>query len=73
MIKDSGWARIEWLIENRLELLLRDQKSADILYIDRRENRLWHYYSVAPGMQDGGPPILELIDKDKAEKFFGSF
>lgn len=72
MVKDSGWSRIEWLIENRLELLIRDQRNTDALYINRRDNRLWHYYSVAPGIKDGGPPVLEMIDKVKAEEIFGN-
>ncbi|MCW8858478.1 MAG: Imm27 family immunity protein [Deltaproteobacteria bacterium] len=71
--KDSGWIRIEWLLQNRLDLLLQKDNKIGALYKNPVDETLWHFYPVAPDMQNGGPPALELIDKDKAMELFGEF
>jgi len=73
VVKDSGWIRIEWLIANRLEPVCRKENNGETLYRSPADGRLWHYYLVAPGLKNGGPPALELIDQKRAEELFGQF
>lgn len=72
--KDSNWLRIEWLLENRLELLVPAHGNAcSALYCSPENGQLWHYYRVAPEMHEGGPPALEQIDEERAKELFGDF
>lgn len=71
--KDSGWIRIEWLIKNRLEIILKGKQTIGSLYRNPADGKFWHYHLVSPQMQDGGPPVLEHIDKIKAQELFGEF
>jgi hypothetical protein len=71
VVKDSGWVRIEWLLENRLECLVEKNTETGSLYRDPADNRLWHFYRVSPGLRDGGPPALQSISQDEARDLFG--
>jgi len=71
MEKDSGWKRIEWLRENRLEQVSEKRPETGTLYRNPADGKLWLYSLVAPHMRDGGPPMLELIDREKALELFG--
>lgn len=68
--KDAGWMRIEWLVSERLELLVRLEGETVELYRDPRDGRLWEKFSAAPAMSDGGPPVLTVIDADEARRKF---
>lgn len=68
--KDSGWIRIEWLLKNRLECVTQTEGERGELYRNPVDGTLWHYYPVAPNMQDGGPPALERIDEERAQELF---
>lgn len=68
--KDSGWMRIEWLIDNRLELVTEGTAETGSLYRYAVDNSLWHYWLVAPHMAGGGPPALEKISEEQAAGLF---
>jgi len=73
MEKDSGWQRIEWLVRNRLEHVCEKDAQTGTLYRNPSDGKLWLFSRVAPHMRDGGPPLLELIDREKAVELFGEF
>ncbi len=68
--KDCGWMRIEWLIENRLNLVTEGTPETGSLYRYPLDNSLWHYWLVAPHMSGGGPPALEKVTEEQAAKVF---
>jgi hypothetical protein len=71
--KDSGWTRIEWLLKNRLELITEKTVEIGSLYKNPEDNKLWHHYLITPNMQNNSPPVLELIETEKAHELFGKF
>jgi Immunity protein 27 len=73
VVKDSGWIRIEWLIDNRLVCIAQKDEETGLLYRNPSDDKLWHFYLVSPGLQNGGPPALTQISKDKAHDLFGEF
>lgn len=73
VVKDSGWIRIEWLIDNRLDCIAQIDAETGSLYRNRTDGQLWHFYLVSPGLQNGGPPALTQISKEKAHDLFGKF
>ncbi|MBN1958226.1 MAG: hypothetical protein JXQ81_12915 [Desulfuromonadales bacterium] len=71
--KDSGWVRIEWLLNNRLEKVIESDSDKGALYRNPADDSLWHHYLVAPGMAAESPPALERMTADAARKMFGQF
>lgn len=71
--KDSNWLRIEWLIDNRLQLIKKQNNEVGSLYRSPQDDRLWHYYLTAPQMGESSPPSLEQIEATQAEELFGNF
>lgn len=71
VVKDSGWVRIEWLIENRLEQIVAKDGSSDTLYRNPIDGHLWHYHLVVPDIHEGGPPALLRIEEAEAQEIFG--
>lgn len=70
--KDSSWLRIEWLIENRLHLIVQQSREVGSLYRSPQDDRLWHYYLTAPQLGDSSPPSLEQINATQAAELFGN-
>lgn len=70
VVKDSGWIRIEWLLDHRLELIKAGNRDVGSLYRNPQDDSLWHYRLVAPHMQEGGPPSLERIGRAEAMTLF---
>lgn len=68
--KDSGWVRIEWLLQNRLELVKESDSEIGSLYRNPVDNSFWHYWLVAPQMSGGGPPALDRITAARAAELF---
>jgi hypothetical protein len=71
--KDTSWLRIEWLLENRLQLIKHKGREIGSLYRNPQDNHLWHYSLVAPEMGDSSPPSLAQIGETQAEELFGNF
>lgn len=71
--KDSGWIRIEWLLQNRLEPVANGSVEPERLYRNPADGQLWHYYPAAPHMTTASPPILERISAQRARELFGDF
>lgn len=70
--KDSGWIRIEWLLDNCLEKIMEGGTNIGALYRNPQDDSLWHYWLIAPHMAGGGPPALDRIDKERAMELFGT-
>ena len=66
MEKDANWQRIEWLTTGHLVELARAENGLDILYRNPSDERLWEKAHDHPGLPDGGPPRLSVIDNDAA-------
>lgn len=73
MEKDSGWRRIEWLLENCLELVTEKDAEIGSLYRNREDGKFWHLFLAAPELAQNSPPSLELIEADRAKELFGDF
>ena len=73
MEKDSGWRRIEWLLENCLELVMEKDVESGSLYRNPEDGKLWHLFLAAPELGQNSPPSLELIDADRGKELFGDF
>lgn len=73
VVKDSGWIRIEWLIDNRLDCIVPEDTETGSLYRNPSDGQLWHFYLVSPDLQSNGPPALEQISEEKAHQLFGDF
>jgi hypothetical protein len=72
MVRDAGWERIDWLVNNRLELLAKAASGPDALYRDPRDGRLWEKVHPAPHLKDGGPPQLQVITAEEAKRKYGA-
>jgi hypothetical protein len=70
MEKDGAWARIEWLVAERLGLVARGE-GKNALYRDPRDGRLWELAHDHAGLKDGGPPRLSLLDAESATRRYG--
>lgn len=71
--KDSGWIRIEWLLDNCLVKITESDTSIGALYRNPQDGSLWHYWRIAPHLAGGGPPALDRIEKTRAHELFGDF
>ena len=69
MEKDSSWLRIEWLLENRLELVA--SSAAGQLYRNPVDGQFWHHFPLAPELTSASPPALERISLQQARELFG--
>lgn len=70
MEKDATWARIEWLITERLQRLAPGEGN-DALYRDPGDGRLWELAHDHAGLKHGGPPRLTQIDFETAAQRYG--
>ena len=63
---DETCQRIEWLVENRLRKLARDESGWYVLYEDPVDGRLWEHSYPKGDMHGGGPPALTVITLESA-------
>ncbi|MFA5515093.1 MAG: Imm27 family immunity protein [Desulfuromonadales bacterium] len=71
MVRDANWERIDWLVNNHLELVKRGDSLPDALYRDPRDGRLWEKTHHSPQLKDGGPPQLQAITAEEARERYG--
>jgi len=68
MEKDAVWLRILWLTGNYFE------KMAEVadgqLFRDPEDGRFWELVRTRPELPDGGPPILRVIERARAEEMY---
>jgi hypothetical protein len=67
---DANWVRIDRLTGEYLEYLATADNGTDRLYRDPGDGRLWELTRIAPGLHQGGPPLLAVIgEADAARKY----
>ena len=67
VVADDNCKRIEWLIDNVLIYIERDETGWNRLYKDPEDNRFWELKYLYSGWHGGGPPSLINISKEIAE------
>jgi Immunity protein 27 len=70
-VADTTTRRIKWLTENSLVELGSDSTGWDVLYVDRRDGRLWELTYLQSDSHGGGPPRLALLDPKRAQEKYG--
>jgi len=70
VIEDNISKRINWLIKNHLIKIATDKSEWLILYQDPEDGRYWELSYPQGHLQDGGPPSLINISKERAEMRF---
>lgn len=68
--KDETCNRIEYLTKHYLEKLAIDETGWEILYRDPIDDRLWVKSFPQSEMHGGGPPELQVIEAEEAQKKF---
>lgn len=61
--------RIEWLTTKHLQKLASSAQWGDweVLFVDPDDGRLWELTYPQGELQGGGPPQLQVVDKDFAQ------
>jgi hypothetical protein len=65
-IEDEVSKRINWLIQNRLKKIAKDESGWLILYQDPNDNRYWELSYPQSEIHGGGMPMLVNISKELA-------
>jgi len=68
VIADDTALRINELISSELTKLATANGGWDVLYIDKRDGRMWELTYPHSDWHGGGPPSLTNLSKDQAEK-----
>ena len=63
MEADEVCQRIDWLIQNSLELISKEDWSA--IYSDPSDGRCWKLEYRQSHMHGGGPPTLSMVPQDE--------
>ncbi|MGA2231752.1 MAG: Imm27 family immunity protein [Tepidisphaeraceae bacterium] len=68
VVADDTSRRIEELISAQLTRLAASEDGWDILYVDKRDGRMWELTYPHKDWHGGGPPLLTNVAKDLAER-----
>jgi Cu2+-containing amine oxidase len=68
MIEDNASRRITHLIKNELEQIANTKDVWEKLYRDPRDGRYWELVNPQSEMQGGGPPALQVIERQSARQ-----
>lgn len=68
VVADDTTSRIEHLISSELDKLATSDDGWDVLYIDRRDGRMWELTYPHKDWHGGGPPSLTNVAKDHVQR-----
>lgn len=68
LTEDANWERINRLVAESLEHLATSDNGTDKLYRDPGDGRFWELTPVMPGLKNGGPPLLKVIEPERAKE-----
>jgi len=66
--KDENSLRIEWLIQNHLKWISKDETGWLNLYLDPLDGRYWELFYEDSDFHGGGPPSLRCLPKETAKE-----
>jgi hypothetical protein len=68
MVEDENCKIIQSLIVNRLKFCGRDKSGWDSAYLDPETGDVWELLYLSSHLQGGGPPTLQLVEKNHARE-----
>jgi len=71
VIADDTALRIDELIRGALTKLAESKDGWDVLYLDRRDGRMWELTYPHKDWHGGGPPSLDHVIKDRVKAKYG--